>query len=108
MTYREIIKEIENYEKKCNSAFQVYGDHKKTKVKRDMFVRAKNEKDIALSAIYDFCDIYRFALEDEFVKELISLNLIDKRANKNYSEKLEDSFKALKKPWVSDTKLLKN
>ena len=42
MTYREIIKEIENYEKKCNSAFQVYGDHKKTKVKRDMFVRAKN------------------------------------------------------------------
>lgn len=86
MTYREIIKEIEHYEKKCNSAFQVYGDHKKTKNKRDMFVRAKNEKDIALSAIYDFCDIYRFALEDEFVKESLELHLSELRDNEEVDE----------------------
>lgn len=86
MTYREIIKEIEHYEKKCNSAFQVYGDHKKTKVKRDMFVRAKNEKDIALSAIYDFCDIYRFALEDEFVKESLDLHLSELEDNGEVDE----------------------
>lgn len=86
MTYREIIKEIEHYEKKCNSAFQVYGDHKKTKNKRDMFVRTKNEKDIALSAIYDFCDIYRFALEDEFVKESLELHLSELRDNEEVDE----------------------
>lgn len=45
---------------------------------------------------------HMFIRYHEFVKELISLNLIDKRANKNYSEKLEDSFKALNKGIIID------
>lgn len=59
MAYKEIIREIESYENKFREAFFIYGEHGKTDAKKRNLEIAKNRKDAATSALFDFCRIYR-------------------------------------------------
>lgn len=71
MTYKEIIKNIEKYEKKCNEAYMIYGDNGQTEFKKMMYLEAKNKMTAALLALYDFCEIYRYGENDSDVKSLL-------------------------------------
>lgn len=71
MSYKEIIKRIEYYEKKCNEAYMIYGDNGQTEFKKTMYLEAKNKMTAALLALYDFCEIYRYGENDPDVKKLL-------------------------------------
>ena len=55
MNFKEIRKKIEYYEKKHNEAFMICFDHDVNEVKAKMLDDAKDNKEYALAAIYDFC-----------------------------------------------------
>lgn len=71
MSYKDIIKQIEHYEKKCNEAYMIYGDHGQTEHKKMLYIEAKNKMTAALLALYDFCEIYRYGENDPDVKKLL-------------------------------------
>ena len=65
MTYKDIRREIELYEKKENEAFMIYGDNAQTEEKKLLFLKAKNRKDAAIAALFDFCKLYRYNNQEE-------------------------------------------
>lgn len=59
MTYKDIKNTLETYNKKLNEAFMIYGDHEPTNKKWVLFLNAKNKRDAAFAALFDFCMVYK-------------------------------------------------
>lgn len=86
MNFKEIRKKIEYYEKKHNEAFMIYFDHDVNEVKAKMLDDAKDNKEYALAAIYDFCFVYRYANEKEEIKEHLDKHINQLENAKEISE----------------------
>ena len=86
MNFKEIRKKIEYYEKKHNEAFMICFDHDVNEVKAKMLDDAKDNKEYALAAIYDFCFIYRYANEKEEIKEYLDKHISQLENAKEISE----------------------
>lgn len=86
MNFKEIRKKIEYYEKKHNEAFMIYFDHDVNEVKAKMLDDAKDNKEYALAAIYDFCFVYRYANEKEEIKEYLDKHISQLENAKEISE----------------------
>lgn len=101
MTYKEIVKKIEYYEKKHTEAFMIYYDHEVTEAKQRMYDTALNRKNAALSALLDFCRIYRNENKVKYLEDFYAgLEVIKSQAKaKNEKTKLEDleEFEAIYK-----------
>ena len=93
MTYKDIRREIELYEKKENEAFMIYGDNAQTEEKKLLFLKAKNRKDAAIAALFDFCKLYRYNNQEE-----------DKEVKKYFLKTVEDYEKAESKKEKLDLK----
>ena len=75
MTYKDIRTKIEAFEKNSNEAYMNYGDHDQTQEKWQFYLISKNKKDAALAALYDLCKYYRYAKQDEDLKNALMDNL---------------------------------
>lgn len=78
MTYKDISKRIEHYEK-------VHNRYKKAG-NVQLFNDSLNDKEYALAAIYDFCRIYRYENEDEQVKETLNDHMEKLEQKDEFSE----------------------
>ncbi len=94
MTYKDIKSEIETYERKQNEAFLIYGDNEQEK--KELYLRAKNKKDAALAALFDFCMVYRRGSTSE-IEELKkgcmeSIKNYEVKANNENIPSINDEF----------------